>query len=561
MGAILSELSVVIATYNRVGRLRACLDALRRQTEAAGNFEVLVVVDGSTDGTREMLATYETPFKLRVLWQENAGQPKALNRGVAEAEGLFCLLLDDDVLAGPRLVAEHLKAQREQRNVLAVGRLQLTIPAKTDWFVPHFAASWERQYRRLGSAGVKLTCADCYGGNLSFPRAAFLAVNGFSTDLGRGYDVELAFRLMRHGLAPIYLREADATQDERKGFWQLARDEELAGASSYEIYRRHPATLPHLGLGSFREASLALLALRRLCLALHVPMGLLGAIGAVLSGFHRSGRWARFVRAYAFWRGVRRAVPDRDLWRRLTAGVPILLYHAVTTPGERPTRYVVAARRFARQMWWLRLARRSVLGLDEYLRCRREHLLPPASTVILTFDDGYTDNGTVAQPVLARFGFPATVFLVTDFIGAKNQWDGKGPLCGRPLLDWGTIRELERGGLQFGAHTRRHPALTSLSPAAAEAEIAGSKAALEAHLSDAVPAFAYPYGIYDDTVRALVEGAGFWGACSTRTGLNTPATPLFELRRVEVKAEFGPLQFLLAVLVGDSRLVVRRRVS
>ncbi|HXS25069.1 MAG TPA: glycosyltransferase, partial [Gemmatimonadales bacterium] len=71
----MSELSIVIATYNRVGRLRACLDALRRQTEAAGNFEVLVVVDGSTDGTREMLATYETPFKLRVLWQENAGQP------------------------------------------------------------------------------------------------------------------------------------------------------------------------------------------------------------------------------------------------------------------------------------------------------------------------------------------------------------------------------------------------------------------------------------------------------------------------------------------------------
>jgi len=557
----LSELSIVIATYNRVGRLRACLDALRRQTEAAGNFEVLVVVDGSTDGTREMLATYETPFKLRVLWQENAGQPKAVNRAVAEAAGPFCLLLDDDVIAGPRLVAEHLKAQREQRDALAVGRLQLTTPTNTDWFVPHFVASWERQYHRLGSAGTRLTCADCYLGNLSFPRAAFLAVNGISTDLARGCDVELAFRLMRHGLAPIYLPEADGTQDERKGFQQLTRDEELAGAGSYEIYRRHPATLADLGLGSFRDESLAMLALRRLCLALEVPIGVLGAIGTLLGRLHRSGRWARFVRGYAFWRGVRRAVSDRDLWRRLTAGVPILLYHAVTTPGERPSRFVVAGRRFARQMWLLRLARRRVLRLDEYLRCRREHRLPPASTVVLTFDDGYTDNGTVAQPILARFGFPATIFLVTDFVGTKNQWDGKGVLCGRPLLDWDAIQELVRDGLQFGAHTRRHPALASLSPAAAEAEITGSKAALEAHLPNAAPAFAYPYGIYDDTVRALVERAGFWGACTTRTGLNGPATPLFELRRVEVKAEFGLLRFLLAILVGDSRLVVWRRVS
>jgi len=554
------ELSVVIATYNRAGPLKECLDALAHQTPPPDDVEVVVVIDGSTDGTRELLASYAAPFPLRSVWQENAGQARALNRGVAEATGRACLLLDDDVRAGPALLAEHRRAQRELNDALAVGPLGLTAQRDTDWFVPHFAASWARHYARLATPDASLTFADCYSGNLSFPRAAFLAVGGFASDLPRGYDVELAFRLIQHGLRPIYLPEAEATQDERKGFRQLIRDEELAGASSFEIYRRHPATLPHLGLGSFRDASLAMLTLRRLLFALNVPPGALGLIGGLLDRLGRSGRWARFVRAYAFWRGVRRAIADHDVWRRLTGGVPILLYHAVTTPGEPPSRYVASARRFARQMRWLRLAGRQVLGLEEYLRCRREHRLPPASAVVLTFDDGYTDNGTVAQPILARLGFTATIFLVTEFIGRQNRWDAKGPLCGRPLLDWEAIRALERSGLQFGAHTKNHPVLTALSPAAAEAEITESKVALEAHLPGAAPAFAYPFGIYDETTRALVERAGFWGACTTRTGLNGPATPLFELRRVEVKGEFGPLRFLLALLVGDSRLVVRRRV-
>lgn len=554
------DLSIVIATYNRAERLRACLDALRDQTPPAKDLEVVLVVDGSTDGTRELLAHYQASFTLRALWQANAGQPRALNRGVAEASGIFCLLLDDDVLAGPRLVAEHLRAQREGRGVLGLGRLALTTPRASDWYVPHFVTSWERHYGRLGMAGTVPNCADCYGGNLSFPRAAFLAVGGFATDLARGYDVELGFRLMRHGLRPVYLAEAAATQDERKGFRQLIRDEALAGASSLEIYRRHPATLPDLGLGSFRDASLAALILRRLLLALNVSPRALGPVGSLLDRLGRPGRWARFVRAYAFWRGVRRAVTDREAWRRLTGGVAILLYHAVTTPGERSSRFVISARRFARQMWWLRLTGRRVMGLDEYLWCRREHRLPPAPAVVLTFDDGYADNGTIAHPILARLGLPATVFLVTEFVGAANWWDTQGALHGRPLLDWGAVEALARAGLQFGAHTSKHAALTAVPEAEAELQVVDSKSAVADRVPAAVPVFAYPYGRYDASVRTLVERAGFWGACTTRTGLNRPDTPLFELRRVEVRGEFGPIRFLLAVLVGDSRLVLTRRV-
>jgi glycosyltransferase involved in cell wall biosynthesis len=74
------DLSIVIPTHDRVERLRACLAALARQTQSAADFEVVVIVDGSTDGTMAMLQDFDAPYLLRPIWQENSGQPRALNR-------------------------------------------------------------------------------------------------------------------------------------------------------------------------------------------------------------------------------------------------------------------------------------------------------------------------------------------------------------------------------------------------------------------------------------------------------------------------------------------------
>ena len=74
------EASIIIPTYNRAEKLRRCLEALSVQTQPAPDFEVVVVVDGSSDGTLEMLASFETSFELRVIQQPNAGQSVALNR-------------------------------------------------------------------------------------------------------------------------------------------------------------------------------------------------------------------------------------------------------------------------------------------------------------------------------------------------------------------------------------------------------------------------------------------------------------------------------------------------
>ncbi len=540
-------ISVVLATYNRADRLRACLDALDRQTCPLDDYEVVVVDDGSSDRTRELLESYRPRYRFRPIHQSNTGQPRALNRGVESAQGRFCLLLDDDIIAHPDLVREHLTAQRTaDLGILAVGRLDITVPPRTGWFARAFATGWRRHYERLDSGTVKPTIADCYSGNLSFPRAAFLAIGGFATDFARGYDIELAFRLAGTGLRLQYLKNAAASQDERKRGPDLVRDDERAGASAWRIYERTPAMLDYLGLGEFEDQGLLTAAIRRALLASNVAPAWLLRLGT-------GQRWARFIRRYAFWRGVRAAVGDRDTWERLTTGVSILMYHAIGTEGEPGSRYILPAREFAWQLRWLRRNGYSILGLGEYLRCRAERRLPPARSVVLTFDDGYADNGDLAEPLLAAGQCPATIFLVTDLLGTHNSWDQAGTLAGRPLMSWSDAARLEGQTLSFGPHSRTHRPMIGRDVDTLRDEIGGSWAAVVQRLRAPVPVFAFPFGAHDDAACVAVEDVGLAAALTVKPGRNGPAAPLMRLRRLEVRGDEGRWRFRMLLRLGSDR--------
>lgn len=138
-------------------------------------------------------------------------------------------------------------------------------------------------------------------------------------------------------------------------------------------------------------------------------------------------------------------------------------------------------------------------------------------TVAITFDDAYRSVSAHAQPVLARVGFPATVFVPTDFVDAGQalRWAGvdhwaDGAHAGELTpLSWPELGELGAAGWEIGSHTRSHPRLTTLSDAAIEDELAGSKAACERALGAACVSLAYPYGDVDQRVVALAARAGY----------------------------------------------------
>jgi glycosyltransferase involved in cell wall biosynthesis len=545
--ANVTQLSVVIPTYNRVTRLRACLDALGRQTVPATDFEVIVVNDGSSDATAVMLDQLTTPYALKVLHQSNQGQQIARNHGAAHAEGAVLLFIDDDIIAEPMLVAEHLKLHRERESVVGIGRMTLEVD-QPDWYTARFAEDWEAHYRSLGDGRVP-SWTDAYGGNISVSRETFSQVDGFARDIRRSHDIEFGYRLQQQGLTFVYLPDAVGRQVEHKRARQLLSDATKAGIAYVELCRRHPAMLTHL-LGPMGDTSAREVLLRELCWRLSLAPWMLAKFGRLFPRTSWGDKWYRFVRSLGYWCGVRSVIVDRDAWSRSVGSVPILMYHAFGRSGERTNRFVVPIERFDRQVRWLIRNGYQIISLEEYLDCRRRLVSPPARSVVITIDDGYRDVATLAYPVLRQHGATATVFVVSDRVGKTNDWADDESLGGRPLMTWDEIEMLVADELRIGVHSASHRRLPELSDDDLQVEIRDSKIRLEKALRKSMDVFAYPYGIFDEHVVRHVEATGYAGACSAESGPNTWSTPLFSLRRTEVEGTWSMFQFALVVRFG-----------
>jgi len=313
------ELSVIIPTYNRMDRLRRCLDALGQQSLPSEDFEVLVVVDGSADGTMSMLERLNPPFTLRSIWQENGGQASALNRGIADARGRFCLFIDDDIVVAPECLARHLEAQRGQDHVVAVGQLTLELPAHAGWYARAFAEGWRRHYQALNEGARAFTWEDCYSGNMSAPRNRLIECGGFDTGIRRGFDVELAQRLEQAGCTFSYLPGAVGCQEERKGFSELSRDIEEAGFADVQLLAGARALVP-TGLASFMTGHPYKVRLTRILLMLRVPPRLLSLLGPLLPSSRHRYLYHSLIQNLCYWRGVRRASMGTELWAQIVSG-------------------------------------------------------------------------------------------------------------------------------------------------------------------------------------------------------------------------------------------------
>jgi glycosyltransferase involved in cell wall biosynthesis len=542
------ELSVVVPTFNRTRTLRRCLAALERQSVPLDAFEVIVVDDGSSDETTVLLAGYHPPFELRVERQQNRGQCSALNRGVELARGRSCLFLDDDIVADPQLVAEHLGAQRE-RPAIAVGALRLRVHEKGG-LANHFEHWWREHYERLENGARPIDFWGCYSGNLSAPTDSLRAVGGFDEQLPRSFDCEFGYRLEHLGLPILFLPGASGERDYDKGFRQIVRDFDRAGEAAALLYRQRPDMPLQPGLDDFDRRAMKSLLLLRFLLALRAPVWPLAVIDPFLV---RRPPWRlyTFLQTYCFWRSARRALKgDREAWLRLSRGTVILMYHAIGRVGERASRFVLPTRRFRNQLLWLRRRGYPILELDEYVRYREKGRLPPPRAVVITFDDGYADTAELAAPLLHEYEIPATVFLASGSLDGTNDWTASGPLAERPLLSWESARRLADGGITIGAHSVSHAALAALAAEDAEREVRESRAELERRLERPVRHFAYPYGNCSPDLETIVHEAGFASACGTEPCANGNAVSLYALRRVEICGRDSLLRFALQVWLG-----------
>ena len=229
--------------------------------------------------------------------------------------------------------------------------------------------------------------------------------------------------------------------------------------------------------------------------------------------------------------------------------LPILMYHKVDRmpPGVLHPRNYVLPEQFDAQLAALRRWGYQTISLADWTAYRTGGFLPPRP-IVLTFDDGYRSVQDVAWPILARYGFRATVFVVAGLLGATNRWDADERQ--EPLLDAAEVRALHALGMPIGSHTASHRALRGLSDAEVLAEFQESRTTLERLTGAPVRAVCYPYGQQDARIRALARAAGYDAGVVWARRVNSARTDPLHLARwwIDYRTNLTTLRALLAGL-------------
>jgi peptidoglycan/xylan/chitin deacetylase (PgdA/CDA1 family) len=210
------------------------------------------------------------------------------------------------------------------------------------------------------------------------------------------------------------------------------------------------------------------------------------------------------------------------------------MYHKVDRilPGTWYPGNHVLPEAFEEQLAELKRWNYQSITLEQWIAFKETRAELPPRPIIITFDDGYQSTYHTAWPALQRYGFSATVFLVAGLIGKANVWDVQERQ--EPLLNESEIREMQRGGITFGSHTRSHRALTRIPLEEAARELADSRVMLESLLGRPVTSLCYPYAKQNRAIRSLAQKTGYDAAVIGRGGRNWLWTDRYALRRIKV---------------------------
>jgi peptidoglycan/xylan/chitin deacetylase (PgdA/CDA1 family)/SAM-dependent methyltransferase len=243
-----------------------------------------------------------------------------------------------------------------------------------------------------------------------------------------------------------------------------------------------------------------------------------------------------------------------------TRELPILMYHSVRRAPPAPlARFCTAPERFERQLAFLKRHGYVSISVEQWVSALSgEDGIMRGRAVAFTFDDAYHDFLTEAWPLLRKYGFSATVFVVTDFVGGQAAWDA-AYADPAPLLSWDEIRMLANEGVSFGAHGASHPYFTRLGTEELIDEGRRSRARLEAELGRQVTVMSYPFGENDIRVRLAMAACGYRCAVTTEPGRSRLGDNPMALPRQEVCGD-DDLDAFVAKLGTPERATVDRRI-
>jgi len=232
--------------------------------------------------------------------------------------------------------------------------------------------------------------------------------------------------------------------------------------------------------------------------------------------------------------------------------LPVLMYHSIgkgSRPGHPYYETNTSAEVFRSHLQYLSEKGFTAIDVNEIGKAMDSG--QTKQRVAITFDDGFRDFHSNALPLLAEFGFKATLYVISAIPS-----HGRGSLHGKELMTWDEIREAHRHGISIGSHTVNHPELDAMAANAIEYELGASKAAIENKLGAPVQSFAYPFAFpetrkaFTQRLRVMLQKVGYENGVTTSIGTVSPAHDRFFYPRLPANS-FDDIRFLEAKLAGS----------
>jgi len=228
--------------------------------------------------------------------------------------------------------------------------------------------------------------------------------------------------------------------------------------------------------------------------------------------------------------------------------IPILMYHSIAAmpKGTVMRSLHVPPKLFKLQMWLLKILGYKGLSMSElqpYLTGNKQ-----GKVVGITFDDGFKNNLVDALPVLNKFEFSATCYIISQNVGGINHWDLHKGIPENPLMNENEIKQWIDNGMEIGSHTQNHLRLAECDIKTANREIHQSKLDLENQFNCSVNHFCYPYGSYNDEIVAIAKTTGYSTSTTVNRGRAKCGDNLLTLSRVPVTHRTFIHLFLMKIL-------------
>lgn len=211
---------------------------------------------------------------------------------------------------------------------------------------------------------------------------------------------------------------------------------------------------------------------------------------------------------------------QRWLTRETPVKIPILMYYSISSGNS----FRVPPTEFEQQMQFLKKAGYYTLKPAGLYRAFETNTVPAEKVVLITFDDGYSDNYTAALPVLERYGLASTVFMITGTTGKPNHL----------TIEQMKTMQQQQQQVTIESHTVNHQELNQLAKETQLTEMIDSKRFIKDKFDHDSIILSYPVGCYNDETLAAANTAGYKLAVTTEPGLASKADGYYQLKRVRI---------------------------